>query len=166
MQQLIKTLTPKLFRRKAKKHEPADLFLIDFSSKTLSISLGLIAPESRKCSRCYESFPDSSFHRCEFYGYSKCPNCIPAHFCLKLFHPQTAAGTNQFISALLISLFPKLKLSLKCYADATNTHCVLNGFGEADAYPIQRELVKLRDDERQYACEYGLYRMEIEYVGD
>jgi hypothetical protein len=170
----IKNLTPKLFRKAAK---PTD-FLGNDSSKTLherdfAPQKGMGQPNvstqiARMCERCEKEFPKSTFHCCEIYGGSRCPECIPSHFCLTLNnqYSSVSAGTNKLITTLLLSRDPVFSASplLRFHFDVTAKQFVLIGFSSLDVEKIRQALVKLRDYQWGFAADYGLSGMKVEYV--
>jgi hypothetical protein len=168
----INNLTPKLFRKERKNEDVNDSSSktlieydtepkIPFKESCMSLSVGELWRDVMMCKRCDKVYPKSIFHCCEIYGNTTCPDCIPAHFCLAFSLQDEASAHDELFTELLFSRFGSL---LRCHSDASNNHCILVGFRKQDVELIQSELVKIRDDDRGFAAQYGLRGMEIEYV--
>jgi hypothetical protein len=95
-----------------------------------------------KCLRCNLLYQNKSMHGCEIYGYSKCPRCIPTHFCLSLKDGMVFPHVDdQDMELFFRSITAKaISPETQCTFDSANQYCAISGFSKADIEPIRRAL--------------------------
>jgi hypothetical protein len=111
-----------------------------------------------KCLGCDLLYPSKISHGCEIYGHSRCPSCVPSHFCIS-FDVAPSRPLKWTIPDILESLYEIYLPYRDCRADASNKHYVLTGFNKVAVERIREALEDV--EQSKY---YGLRGMNIEFV--